>query len=55
MKSYTRELLDSIIEEFANSGMNRKDLEARAIFHILNYCPPLEVNIPLIARPAVLK
>jgi hypothetical protein len=55
VKSYTRELLDSIVEEFANSGMKREDLEARAIFHILNYCLPPEVNIPLLEKPAGLK
>jgi hypothetical protein len=55
VKSYSRELLDSIVEEFANSGMNREDLEARSIFRILNFCPPPEVNIPLIKKPAALK
>ena len=55
MKSYSRELLNSIVEEFANSGMNREDLEARSIFRILNFCPPPEANIPLIKKPAALK
>jgi hypothetical protein len=53
MKSPAEKILDSIVEEFATSGMNRPELEARAIFRILNYCPPLEVDVPLVEKPAL--
>jgi hypothetical protein len=35
-------LLASILEELAASAENQRQCEAKAIFRLLNYCPPRE-------------
>jgi hypothetical protein len=42
MNKHAQEILDSIIEDFALCNGSREDLEAKAIFRLLNFCPPAE-------------
>jgi hypothetical protein len=50
MSRPAEEILASIIENFLRcekSHKDLKDLEEKAIFCLLNYCPPSELNAPL--------
>ena len=42
MSKPVEEILQSILDEFAASRQSREDLEAKALFRLLNYCPPAE-------------
>jgi hypothetical protein len=42
MNKFAQEILDSIIEEFALCDSSREEMEAKAIFRLLNFCPPAE-------------
>jgi hypothetical protein len=33
-------IIQSILDEFAASHQSREELEAKALFRLLNYCPP---------------
>jgi hypothetical protein len=52
VSKYGDEILKSILEDFANAGASQDDVEARALFRLLNYCPPPQSNTPLIEQPA---
>ena len=49
------EILNSILEEFKACRQAKEELEAKALFRLLNYCPPPELNVPLQEKPADLK
>jgi hypothetical protein len=40
MSKPAEEILQSILDEFAASKQGREELEAKALFRLLNYCPP---------------
>jgi hypothetical protein len=40
MSKPVAELLQSIMDEFAAARQTQEALEAKAIFRLLNYCPP---------------
>jgi len=42
MNRHAREILESIIEDFALCDTSREEMEAKAIFRLLNFCPPAE-------------
>jgi hypothetical protein len=50
VKKQAEALLASIMEELAGCGENKGQYEAKAIFRLLNYCPPEE--FPLSEKPA---
>jgi hypothetical protein len=43
-------MLASILEELAASEENQRQCEAKAIFRLLNYCPPGEDAAPVAAE-----
>jgi hypothetical protein len=45
-------MLTSILEELAASAENQRECEAKAIFRLLNYCPPAADIAPLAAKAA---
>ena len=47
--------LNSIIEEFKACRPAEEELEAKALFRLLNYCPPSAANVPPQEKPADLK
>ena len=55
MSKAVDEILNSIIEEFKACRQAKEELEAKALFRLLNYCPPPELNVPLQEKPADLK
>ena len=55
MSKAVDEILNSILEEFKACKQAKEELEAKALFRLLNYCPPPSVNVPLLERPADLK
>jgi hypothetical protein len=48
-------ILKSILEEFKAGRQAKEELEAKALFRLLNYCPPPAPNVPLQEKPADLK
>jgi hypothetical protein len=40
MSEPVEEILRSILDEFAASKQGQAELEAKALFRLLNYCPP---------------
>jgi hypothetical protein len=40
MSKPIEEILQSILDEFAASKQGREELVAKALFRLLNYCPP---------------
>jgi hypothetical protein len=44
MNKHAQEILDSIIEEFALCDSSREQMEAKAIFRLLNFCPPADAS-----------
>ena len=40
------ELLQSIKDDFAAARQSHEELEAKALFRLLNYCPPPEFEEP---------
>jgi hypothetical protein len=40
VNKHAEALLASILEELAASGENKQQCEAKAVFRLLNYCPP---------------
>jgi hypothetical protein len=40
INKHAQEIIDSIIEEFALCDRSREEMEAKAIFRLLNFCPP---------------
>ena len=40
MSKSVEQILQSILDEFAASKQAREELEAKALFRLLNYCPP---------------
>jgi hypothetical protein len=49
------QILKSIIEEFKACRQAKEELEAKALFRLLNYCPPPAANVPLLEKPTDLK
>jgi hypothetical protein len=49
------EMLNAILEEFAACKQAREELEAKALFRLLNYCPPPAANVPLLGKPVNLR
>jgi len=39
VNNHAQEILESILEEFADAKLTQEELEAKAIFRVLNYCP----------------
>jgi hypothetical protein len=51
MSRHVQEILESIIEEFVLCDTSRDELEAKAIFRLLNCCPPQRLSAsPTITR-----
>ena len=51
-------IIQSILDDFAASHQSREALEAKALFRLLNYCPPPELEFkvrPLAPKPQVLR
>jgi len=46
MSKAVDEILNSIIEEFKACRQAKEELEAKALFRLLNYCPPSAANVP---------
>ena len=55
MSKAVDELMDSILEEFKAGRQAKEELEAKALFRLLNYCPPPAANVPLQEKPTDLK
>ena len=55
MSKAVDEIISSIIEEFRVGRQSKEELEAKALFRLLNYCPPLSSNAPPPEKPAELK
>jgi len=55
MSKAVDEILNSILEDFKAGRQAKEELEAKALFRILNYCPPPATNVPLAEKPADLK
>jgi hypothetical protein len=51
MSKHVEELISSILEEYARGEKDKQDLEAKSIFRILNFSPPLEFGAPLTEKP----
>jgi hypothetical protein len=45
MSKPVEEILKSILEEFASSRQAREELVAKALFRLLNYCPPSDLEM----------
>jgi hypothetical protein len=41
------EILNFILEEFAACRQATEELEAKALYRLLNYCPPPGENVPI--------
>jgi hypothetical protein len=46
MSKAVDELMDSILEEFKAGRQAKEELVAKALFRLLNYCPPPSANVP---------
>ena len=55
MSKAVDDILNSIVEEFKACKRAKEELEAKALFRLLNYCPPPSANVPLLEKPADLK
>ena len=55
MSKAVDEILNSIIEDFKAGRRGKEEMEAKALFRLLNYCPPPSANVPLMEKPADLK
>jgi hypothetical protein len=44
MSKPVEEILQAILDEFASGKQSREELEAKALFRLLNYCPPRELE-----------
>jgi hypothetical protein len=49
MSKAVDEILNSIVKDFADCRQGIEEAEAKALYRLLNYCPPGE---PVIAIPA---
>jgi hypothetical protein len=49
---HTRKILESILKDFEEAKQAHKAIEARALFRLLNYCPPPPANMPVLERPS---
>jgi hypothetical protein len=47
MSKAVDEILNSILEEFAACRHATEELEAKALYRLLNYCPPPAANVPI--------
>jgi hypothetical protein len=45
MSKPVNELLESILDDFAAGKQTQEALEAKALFRLLNYCPPTTLEI----------
>jgi len=43
-KSIEKLIIQSILDEFAVSHQSPEELEAKALFRLLNYCPPPDLE-----------
>jgi hypothetical protein len=50
MSKAVDEILNSILEEFKACGQATEELEAKALYRLLNYCPPPVANVPIAAQ-----
>jgi len=58
MSKAVDEILNSILEDFKACGQAKEEFEefeAKALFRLLNYCPPPAANVPLQEKPTDLK
>jgi len=55
MSKAVDEILNSILEEFKAGRQAKEELEAKALFRLLNYCPPPAAYVPPLEKPANLK
>ena len=47
MSKPVEQILASILEDYARCEKTNDELEAKSLFRILNYCPPVEPGTPL--------
>jgi hypothetical protein len=52
MSKAVDEILNSILEDFKACRQAKEELEAKALFRLLNYCPPNPASEPLLEKPA---
>jgi hypothetical protein len=52
MSKAVDEILNSILEDFKACRQAKEELEAKALFRLLNYCPPNAASEPLLEKPA---
>jgi hypothetical protein len=50
MSKAVDEILNSILAEFAACRQATEELEAKALYRLLNYCPPPAANVPIAAQ-----
>jgi len=50
MSKAVDEILNSILEEFKACRQAPEEFEAKALYRLLNYCPPPAVNVPTATR-----
>jgi hypothetical protein len=55
MSKAVDEILNSILQDFKAGRQAKEALEAKALFRLLNYCPPPSANGPLMEKPADFK
>jgi hypothetical protein len=53
MNRHAEAILKSIMEELAASEKSREEVEAKAVFCLLNYCPQVDDDTRLIEKPSV--
>ncbi|MDB5583507.1 MAG: hypothetical protein JWR80_8683 [Bradyrhizobium sp.] len=51
MSKYVKQILASILEDYARCEKDNDAFEAKSLFRLLNYCPPAEPPSPLAEKP----
>jgi hypothetical protein len=54
INKHAQEIIDSIIEDFALCDSSRENMEAKAIFRLLNFCPPAAFVEPPVTEKNVI-
>ena len=45
MSKHVEQILNSILEDYKREGNKSKELEAKSLFLLLNYCPPPDSSL----------
>jgi len=46
MSKHVEQILNSILEDYKREGNKSRELEAKSLFMLLNYCPPPDSSVP---------